>query len=191
LREGVATADLASSAIPLRTAPAQQLQLLPSPALADKGWGQLESARQLRDFWPPAQTSIADVDAVYTFGMPRPGNQEFADLNNQRPGRAPTGRCMADIVATVAPTSLGFRHLGRLLRLLPALEIHLRRRGQARAQSAGKSTSTLIPPGPLAVRMFPCIEHQGSARCEHLGGFYRAEEELNGKVEQTARMSPI
>jgi hypothetical protein len=47
---GVATADLASSAIPLRTAPAQQLQLLPSPALADKGWGQLESARQLRDF---------------------------------------------------------------------------------------------------------------------------------------------
>jgi hypothetical protein len=34
-------------------------------------------------------------------------------------------------------------------------------------------------------------EHQGSARCEQLGGFYRAEEELNGKVEQTARMSPI
>jgi hypothetical protein len=46
----------------------------------------LESARQPRDFEPPAQTSIADVNAVYNFGMPRPGNQAFADLYNQRLG---------------------------------------------------------------------------------------------------------
>jgi hypothetical protein len=29
---------------------------------------------------------MVDVDAVYTFGMPRPDNQAFADLYYERPG---------------------------------------------------------------------------------------------------------
>lgn len=57
------------------------------------------------------------VDAVYTFGMPRPGNAAFAaaygDALGQRTYRLVYGD---DLVPTVAPSALGFRHVGRHLR---------------------------------------------------------------------------
>ena len=58
----------------------------------------------------------ADVDAVYTFGMPRPGDPAFAELYNRQLGPN-TYRLVhgEDVVPTVAPSELGFRHLGRFL----------------------------------------------------------------------------
>lgn len=59
----------------------------------------------------------ADVDTVYTFGMPRPGDPAFAELYNRQLG-SNTYRLVhgEDLVPTVAPSELGFRHLGRFLR---------------------------------------------------------------------------
>jgi hypothetical protein len=56
------------------------------------------------------------VSGVYAFGMPRPGGAEFAERYNDRLGAA-TYRLVRgdDIVATVPPSGLGFRHVGRLL----------------------------------------------------------------------------
>jgi len=54
----------------------------------------------------------AGVGAVYTFGMPRPGNQAFADQYNEKLG-ARTYRLVHGL--DIAPTELGFSHLGRLL----------------------------------------------------------------------------
>jgi triacylglycerol lipase len=61
--------------------------------------------------------SVADVQAVYTFGMPRPGDDGLAETYNTRLGQC-TYRLVHgdDVVPTVAPTSLGFRHVGRYLR---------------------------------------------------------------------------
>jgi triacylglycerol lipase len=60
--------------------------------------------------------NVADVAAVYTFGSPRPGNEEFAagynDLLGARSFRLVHGE---DLVPTVAPSFLGFRHVGRRL----------------------------------------------------------------------------
>jgi triacylglycerol lipase len=55
--------------------------------------------------------------AVYGFGMPRAGGQEFAARYNDTLG-AITYRLMhgEDIVASVPPSRLGFRHVGRLMR---------------------------------------------------------------------------
>jgi hypothetical protein len=57
------------------------------------------------------------VNAVYTFGMPRPGSDAFAlDYNpslGMRTYRLVHGE---DLVPTVAPTKMGFRHVGRYLR---------------------------------------------------------------------------
>jgi hypothetical protein len=39
----------------------------------------------------------ADVDAVYTFGMPRPGSKAFADLYNRQLGMRTIGWCTAKI----------------------------------------------------------------------------------------------
>jgi triacylglycerol lipase len=57
------------------------------------------------------------VDAVYTFGMPRPGDQALADQYNADLGMR-TFRLVhgEDIVPTVAPSEFHFRHLGRFLR---------------------------------------------------------------------------
>jgi pimeloyl-ACP methyl ester carboxylesterase len=57
------------------------------------------------------------ADAVYGFGMPRGGGQEFARRYNDTLG-ATTYRLMhgEDIVASVPPSRLGFRHVGRLMR---------------------------------------------------------------------------
>src|SRR5207249_44832 len=58
----------------------------------------------------------APVTAVYTFGMPRPGSPAFAGAYDQRRGMC-TYRLVQgeDIVPTVAPSFLGFHHLGRYL----------------------------------------------------------------------------
>lgn len=56
------------------------------------------------------------VAAVYTFGTPRPGGSAFRDDYDALLG-AVTYRLVLgdDIVPTVAPSMLGFRHVGRLL----------------------------------------------------------------------------
>ncbi|MBI3435693.1 MAG: lipase family protein [Proteobacteria bacterium] len=56
------------------------------------------------------------VRAVYTYGMPRAGNAAFASAYNQALG-ARTLRLAHgdDVVPTVAPSMLGFHHVGRYL----------------------------------------------------------------------------
>ncbi len=57
------------------------------------------------------------VEAVYTFGMPRPGSNQFAIEYNERIGQR-TYRVVHgdDLVPTVAPSGVGFHHVGRYLR---------------------------------------------------------------------------
>lgn len=56
------------------------------------------------------------VQAVYTFGMPRPGDAALAAAYNERLGERTYRLVHADdLVPTVAPSFLGFRHLGRYL----------------------------------------------------------------------------
>jgi triacylglycerol lipase len=59
---------------------------------------------------------IASVAAVYTFGMPRAGNRDFASTYNAALG-ARTFRLVHgnDLVPTVAPSFLNFQHVGRFL----------------------------------------------------------------------------
>jgi hypothetical protein len=67
-----------------------------------------------------ADRALADANlratAVYGFGMPRCGDADFAARYNDTLGAA-TFRLVHgdDIVATVPPSVLGFRHVGRLL----------------------------------------------------------------------------
>jgi len=66
--------------------------------------------RALRELQIPAE-------AIYTFGSPRPGDAQFA--NNFDPGlRDRIYRLVDgdDLVATVGPSQIGFRHLGQMLR---------------------------------------------------------------------------
>jgi hypothetical protein len=60
--------------------------------------------------------SGGDVEAVYTFGMPRPGSNQFAIEYNERIGQR-TYRLVHgdDLVPTVAPSEFGFHHVGRYL----------------------------------------------------------------------------
>jgi triacylglycerol lipase len=61
---------------------------------------------------------VAGAGAVYAFGMPRPGSPDFAGTQyNPRLG-ARTYRLVHgdDLVPTVAPSELGFHHVGRYLR---------------------------------------------------------------------------
>jgi hypothetical protein len=63
---------------------------------------------------------VAEVTAVYTFGMPRAGTEVFANTQyNPRLGSC-TYRLVQgdDLVPTLAPTELGFHHLGRYLHCL-------------------------------------------------------------------------
>jgi triacylglycerol lipase len=54
---------------------------------------------------------------VYTFGMPRVGDQEWHRQYTDELGQYSFGMVYGDdIVPTVAPSGLGFRHIGRLLR---------------------------------------------------------------------------
>jgi pimeloyl-ACP methyl ester carboxylesterase len=62
-----------------------------------------------------AELNIRPV-AVYAFGMPRAGDDEFARRYNDTLGAA-TFRLVHgdDVVATVPPSATGFRHVGRLI----------------------------------------------------------------------------
>jgi hypothetical protein len=59
---------------------------------------------------------LTDVSAVYTFGMPRPGSADFAASYNKDLGTC-TYRLVhgEDLVPTVAPSDIGFHHVGRYL----------------------------------------------------------------------------
>jgi triacylglycerol lipase len=67
------------------------------------------------------QSSGFDVAGVYTFGMPRPGDEAFARVSYDPLLGSRTYRLVHgnDIVPTVAPSTLGPRHVGRLLRCDP------------------------------------------------------------------------
>jgi triacylglycerol lipase len=81
----------------------------------------------------------AGVDTVYTFGMPRPGSNAYADLYNQQSGMRTYWLVHGeDIVPTVAPTSLGFMHLGRVL--------HCERQGRFDQANLASDTSSDFPP---------------------------------------------
>ncbi len=60
--------------------------------------------------------TISDVESIYTFGMPRPGSSDFSKQYNLRLGPR-TFRLVhgEDLVSTVAPSFLGFKHVGRYL----------------------------------------------------------------------------
>jgi triacylglycerol lipase len=79
-----------------------------------------------------------DIAAVYTFGMPRPGSPAFADAYNRRLG-ARTYRLVHgdDIVPTVAPSWMNFRHVGRYL--------HCSTLGKFRAEDLTSDTSSDEP----------------------------------------------
>ena len=79
-----------------------------------------------------------DVDAVYTFGMPRAGNAVFAKSYNDDLGSR-TYRLVhgEDIVPTVAPSSFGFRHIGRFL--------HCERQGRFAKANLASDTSSDLP----------------------------------------------
>ncbi len=85
---------------------------------------------------------VAEVVAVYTFGMPRPASKRFADEQyNPRLGSR-TYRLVhgEDLVPTVAPTELGFHHLGR--------HLHCERGGKF---DAGKLAADTASDNPLFV----------------------------------------
>jgi triacylglycerol lipase len=89
-----------------------------------------------------AHTAATDgggsVQAVYTFGMPRPGDPAFAAAYNTLLGRR-TYRLVhgEDVVPTVAPSSFGFQHLGRFL--------HCERGGKFDAAQLAPDTSSDDP----------------------------------------------
>jgi pimeloyl-ACP methyl ester carboxylesterase len=86
-----------------------------------------------------AANASTAVDAVYTFGMPRPGSGDFA-----RDYNADLGMCTyrlvhgEDLVPTVAPSEMGFRHVGRYL--------HSARRGRFDQQDLVSGTLSDDPP---------------------------------------------
>jgi triacylglycerol lipase len=63
------------------------------------------------------QERSGSVEAVYTYGMPRPGGKGLVDSYNGAGLGMRTYRMVHgdDIVPTVAPSSFGFLHLGRAL----------------------------------------------------------------------------
>jgi len=63
------------------------------------------------------QSSGTNVEAVYTFGMPRAGSPAFATGYNSALGSRSYRLVDADdLVPTVAPSDLDFHHVGRILR---------------------------------------------------------------------------
>lgn len=83
---------------------------------------------------------VAEVEAVYTIGMPRPGEPSFATTYNgqddlgMRTYRMVHGE---DVVPTVAPSELDFRHVGRLL--------HCPRQGKFDAKTMEKDAKSDAP----------------------------------------------
>jgi triacylglycerol lipase len=79
------------------------------------------------------------VDAVYTFGMPRPGSGDFArDYNTSLGTRTYRLVHGGDLVPTVAPSEMGFRHVGRYL--------HCARLGRFDEQALATDTVSDDPP---------------------------------------------
>ena len=80
------------------------------------------------------------VTAVYTFGMPRPGSADFADNQYDPVLGARTYRLVQgeDLVPTVAPAGLNFRHLGR--------HLHCERGGRFDAGALAADTRSDDPP---------------------------------------------
>jgi triacylglycerol lipase len=78
------------------------------------------------------------VRAIYTYGMPRAGDLEFASAYNQALGSS-TYRLVHgdDVVPTVAPSFLGFRHVGRYL--------HCSRRGKFEDRALAQTTGSDEP----------------------------------------------
>lgn len=78
------------------------------------------------------------VEGVYTFGMPRPGTNQFAAEYNRLIGQR-TYRLVhgEDIVPTVAPSELGFRHVGRYL--------HCSRGGKFKKEALAADSSSDSP----------------------------------------------
>jgi hypothetical protein len=79
------------------------------------------------------------VEAVYTFGMPRPGSNQFAIAYNDRLGQC-TYRLVhgEDLVPTVAPSGFGFHHVGRYL--------HCERGAKFDPSSLASDSSSDMPP---------------------------------------------
>jgi hypothetical protein len=86
-----------------------------------------------------ASNAPTPVDAVYTFGMPRPGSGDFSRDYNADLGMR-TYRLIhgEDLVPTVAPSEMGFRHVGRYL--------HCARRGRFDEQDLAADTRSDDPP---------------------------------------------
>jgi hypothetical protein len=86
-----------------------------------------------------APNAPTPVDAVYTFGMPRPGNGDFSRDYNADLGMR-TYRLIhgEDLVPTLAPNEMGFRHVGRYL--------HCARRGRFDGQDLAADTRSDDPP---------------------------------------------
>jgi len=82
------------------------------------------------------------IRAVYTFGMPRAGGSGFATAYNQALGSC-TYRLVHgdDVVPTVAPSSLGFQHVGRYLQC----ERHAKFSEQALASTTGSDEPKFGP----------------------------------------------
>ena len=96
--------------------------------------------------------NVADVTAVYTFGSPRPANVEFAagynELLGARSFRLVHGE---DLVPSVAPSFLGFRHVGRRL--------HCERGGRFSADALAADTNvrrTAVRPGHRRPKSSAC-----------------------------------
>jgi triacylglycerol lipase len=81
---------------------------------------------------------VAGVAGVYTFGMPRPGDSTFAVAYNARLGSR-TYRLVHgdDLVPTVAPSHLGFRHVGR--------HLHCGRNGKFDSAALARDTASDEP----------------------------------------------
>ena len=87
-------------------------------------------------FW--IAESRGEVDGVYTFGTPRPGISQFANdynaLLGERTYRLVHGE---DLVPSVPPSELGFRHIGRYL--------HCGRRGKFKKDELSSGASSDDP----------------------------------------------
>jgi triacylglycerol lipase len=108
----------------------------------------------------------SEIGAVYTFGMPRPGSPAFAD-EYYNPALGPcTYRLVhaSDLIPAVAPSGLGFRHVGRFLR----------------CERGGK-----FDPSELAVDTKLDEPEFATAAVEQLSGFF--EKPLSGPLAQLAQ----
>jgi hypothetical protein len=113
-----------------------------------------------------------DVDAVYTFGMPRAGSTAFAASYDNDLGLR-TFRLVHgdDIVPTVAPTSFGFLHVGRYL--------HCERQARFAGTDLMGDTSSDLP-------LFSGSDKEGFA--DHLHGALSAALSAGARIKLAAAL---